>query len=108
MDNYDDSPFKVACRNHGREEATQAIENALNDCPDGEHPYDAAQALLSAAVDQSVDLDCVYFILRREPDVMSRLLSAKGAVLSRSNSDNGNDGGGAARRESECQRKSSK
>ena len=68
------TPFKVACENHGREETTKAIERALADCSNN-NPYDTADdALLLAAMDERIDLDGVYFILRREPDVLAKLL----------------------------------
>ena len=53
----------------------KGIESVLVDCPNG-NPYDTPQALLSAAVNGSIGLDCVYFLLRREPDVIAKLLSA--------------------------------
>jgi hypothetical protein len=41
-------------------------------------PVNVEEALLSTAIDENVHLDCVYFLLRllrREPDVLLKLLS---------------------------------
>ena len=35
-------------------------------------------AFLSAAIDEDVSLDCVYFLLRRDPDMLHKLLQAEG------------------------------
>lgn len=68
-----DTPFQLACEEHGIEEAMKVIESALADCsPD--KPYSTAHALVSATIDEKIDLDGVYFLLRREPDVLQTLL----------------------------------
>ena len=71
-----DTPFRVACLVHGREQVTKAVENVLIDCPGG-NPYDAIEALFVAATDERIHLDGVYFLLRREPDVLAKLLSVE-------------------------------
>ena len=72
------TPFKMACKQFGRDKVMKMIETTLIDCcPAGDNnAYDAPQALLSAAVDPIIHLDCVHFVLRREPDVLSKLLSS--------------------------------
>jgi len=75
-DSFDDTPYRCACEKHGQEVVSKAIESTLIDCAD--EPYDAAGALVLAAIDDNVDLDCVYYVLRREPDVLAKLLSASG------------------------------
>ena len=40
-------------------------------------PYNIADALITAAIDETIHLDCVYFLLRREPDILHKLLSSK-------------------------------
>ena len=48
-----------------------AIESVLNDPTVSTHPpYDAVQALLVAATSDYITLDGVFFILRREPDIL--------------------------------------
>jgi len=68
------TPFKMAWGMHGREEMLNEIEKALIDCSN--NPYDAADALTRAAINDNIDLDGIYFILRREPDALEKLLSA--------------------------------
>ena len=48
-----------------------AIESVLNDpTASTRPPYDAVQALLVAATSDYITLDGVFFILRREPDIL--------------------------------------
>ena len=63
-----DTPFQLACEEHGKEEVMEVIESALADCSD--NPCNIAHALISATVDEKIDLDGVYFLLRREPGVV--------------------------------------
>ena len=72
-DGGEDSPFTAVCKSHGREDAMAVIEDTLANCSAGEC-YDTEEALLSAAVDDNTTLDGVYFLLRREPDVLQKLL----------------------------------
>jgi hypothetical protein len=39
-------------------------------------PINTVEALVMSAIDETVRLDCVYFLLRREPDVLQKLLSS--------------------------------
>ena len=53
-----------------------AIDTALNDpilCR-RHPPYDTAQAIFEAASSNQISLDGVFFFLRREPDVLQKLL----------------------------------
>ncbi|OEU23302.1 hypothetical protein FRACYDRAFT_267497 [Fragilariopsis cylindrus CCMP1102] len=68
-------------------------------------PYNIVDALVTAAIDENIHLDCVYFLIRREPDVLQKLLSSKQTVVaattvkldssssSSSNSNNSNNSG---------------
>ena len=47
------------------------ISSSSDDTP----PLNIFEALLSAAIDENVHLDCLYFLLRREPDVIQKVLS---------------------------------
>ena len=52
-----------------------AIDKALNDPTFyRNHPYDTAQALIEAATSEQISLDGVFFFLRREPDVLQKLV----------------------------------
>ena len=87
------TPFQVACSNiaHGitsfqidnsnvgYEDTMKAIEDSLGNNTAG--PYNVVDALITAAIDEHVHLDCVYFLLRREPDVLVKLLSSSTASL---------------------------
>jgi len=65
------TPFQAVCRAFGQEYVSATIENTLSSV--SHLPYDAGQSLLSAAVDDRIHLDCVYFVLRREPDLIAKL-----------------------------------
>jgi hypothetical protein len=49
----------------------RVIEQTLNN---SDIPVNTADALITAATDETIDLDCVNFLLRREPDVLQKLL----------------------------------
>jgi hypothetical protein len=76
IDEDDETPFQYACKNYAREKAMKVIEDTLTYYHSGT-PLNIADALLSAAIDDGIHLDCVYFLLRREPDVLQKLISAK-------------------------------
>jgi hypothetical protein len=58
-------------------------------------------ALITAAIDKNIHLDCVYFLLRREPDILQKLLlsqQTEGVVtttvkLDPNNNNNNNNSG---------------
>ena len=66
-------PFERACMGLGYEQVMKVVEDTLIRYSDT--PINVADALLLAAVDENVHLDCVYFLLRRQPDVLVELLS---------------------------------
>jgi hypothetical protein len=81
----DRTPFELACANYalqyaskskGREEVMKVIESTLSDCSD--KPDNFVDAFLSAEIDEGVSLDCVYFLLRRDPDMLQKLLQVEG------------------------------
>jgi hypothetical protein len=72
----DDTPFQDFCNVHPREKVLKIIEDTLT-YYHSDTPLNIADTLLSAAIDDSIHLDCVYFLLRRQPDVLQKLLSAK-------------------------------
>ena len=51
----------------------KVVEDTLINSSDGN--FDTADALLSAATNELTSLDGVYFLLRRDPDVLQKLLS---------------------------------
>ena len=68
----DATPFMLACARHGRERVMEIIDIILVKRSD---KYNTAEALVLAVIDERIDLDCVYFLLRREPDMLQKLLS---------------------------------
>merc|ERR1711957_389279 len=88
------TPFNVACNIYGREEVMNVIEETLlnfqqrSDDDDDNNtsnnnnnsintgPYNVVDALITAAIDGNIHLDCSYFLLRREPDILEKLLSS--------------------------------
>ena len=38
-------------------------------------PYNITEALISAAVDETIHFDCVFFLLRRHPDILMQILN---------------------------------
>ncbi|OEU14512.1 hypothetical protein FRACYDRAFT_269597 [Fragilariopsis cylindrus CCMP1102] len=46
--------------------------------------YNIVDALVTAAIDEDIHLDCVYFLLRRHPDVLHKLLLSSTSSLSSS------------------------
>ncbi|OEU18284.1 hypothetical protein FRACYDRAFT_236560 [Fragilariopsis cylindrus CCMP1102] len=72
------TPFQYACKKFGYEQGIKVVEETLIRCyssSDNTPPLNIVEALLSAAIDKAVHLDCLYFLLRRQPDVIQKLLS---------------------------------
>ena len=73
------TPFQYACKKFGREEVTEAVEDTLIRCysssSDDTPPLHVVNALMTAAIDETIHLDCVYFLMRRKPDVLMEVLS---------------------------------
>ena len=69
-----DTPFQYACRRHGRDVVSEIIEEILTRYHSEGTPLHIEEALIVTAADENVHLDCSYFLLRREPDVLLRLL----------------------------------
>jgi hypothetical protein len=71
-----DTPFQLACKKFGREEVTNAIEDTITHYyySDDTPALDIFEALIAAAIDEDIHLDCVYFLMRRQPDVLLKVL----------------------------------
>ncbi|OEU12801.1 hypothetical protein FRACYDRAFT_244076 [Fragilariopsis cylindrus CCMP1102] len=76
----------------GCKKVMEVVEDTLARYSDT--PVNVPEALLSAAIDENVHLDCVYFLLRREPDsllkLLPRLLQSSSSSVSASGSPNDN------------------
>ena len=51
------------------------IRSSSSSSSDNSPQLNVAEAILTAAVDKDIHLDCVYFLFRRHPDVLVKLLS---------------------------------
>ena len=74
---YDNTPFQFACIKFGDEKVMEVVEDTLAHwyaSSDNTPPLDIEEALLSAAINENIHLDCVYFLLRRQPDMLQKLL----------------------------------
>ena len=74
------TPFQMACEKSGHEQVMKVIEDTLVRYSDT--PINISEALVMAAIDEDIHLDCVYFLLRREPDVLVELLSPSSLSIS--------------------------
>jgi hypothetical protein len=88
-DSDNDTPFQDACKDYGHEQVMMIISDTLNN--PGTVPLNSADAILSAAIDGSIHLDCVYLLVRREPDILQKLLSQSLAVVTSAGSNNSNN-----------------
>jgi len=87
------TPFQTACRKHGRTKVMEVVEEILTRYHSEGTPLHIIEALVVAATDEHIHLDCSYFLLRREPDVLVRLLQSG---LYNSNDNTINAGGGGS------------
>jgi hypothetical protein len=69
------TPFQRACRKYGYNEVMKIVDDFL-----AVYSVDATinitEALVMAATDKNIHLDCVYFLLRREPSILQKLVSS--------------------------------
>jgi hypothetical protein len=90
--NIGKTPFQMACKKWGQDEVMKTVKNTLIKCRShNTGPYNVADAILTAAIDENVHLDCVYFLLRREPDVLMKLLSFSSSASLTASGSNGNN-----------------
>jgi hypothetical protein len=66
------TPFESACINHGINEVLKVVEDTLILYASSENSQqlNIAEALIMAATDEHIDLDAVYFFIRRQPDIL--------------------------------------
>ena len=80
--------FQRACKQFGHEQVMTGIEDTLTRYSDST-PLNVVEALITAAIDEDIHLDCVYYLIRREPNVLQKLLSPTVAVVAFDNNDDG-------------------
>ena len=116
IDNEGDTPYQLACTKFGRDEVMQVVEETFlqlqqqqqqqqqqcvsddddddgNDNTNSVGPYNIIDAFITAAMDEQIHFDCVYFLLRSQPDLLKRLLL--GSMTNSDNVANGTGGGGS-------------
>jgi hypothetical protein len=92
-----DTPFKIACEKYGHDQVMEVVEDTLirysTSLDNHASQLNIVEALMMAAIDENVHLDCVYFLIRREPDILVKLLSNPSplAITAVSNRNNNND-----------------
>jgi hypothetical protein len=89
------TPFQAACDIHGRDKVMRVIEEILilySSSSDNSTPLNVVDALITAAIDEDIHLDCVYFLLRRQPDVLIKLLSGSSSSCPTSASASASEG----------------
>jgi hypothetical protein len=64
--------FQLACNRFGYDKVMKIVEGTLIRYSDT--PINITEALIMASIDENIHLDCVYFLLRREPDILHKLL----------------------------------
>lgn len=89
--NLNKTSFQRACERFGYELVMKIVGDTLTRYSDTT-PINVEEALLSAAIDKTIHLDSVYFLLRRQPDVLVKLLSSHSSsmvsVVTSTNNDN--------------------
>ena len=76
-----ETPIQIAFRKTKlRDEVMTVIEDTLTSyssfSDNNDTSINTVEALVMAAIDENIHLDCVYFLLRRQPDVLVELLSS--------------------------------
>jgi len=73
--NCGETPFQNACghRNKRRQEVMETVENIVSRYSKTT-PVNTEHALILAATDNTIHLDCVFFLLKRQPDVLLSFL----------------------------------
>jgi hypothetical protein len=101
-----DTPFQYACDEFGHEQVMKVVEDALtirstsssSPSDNTPPPLNIVEALIMASIERSmyeqqINLDCVYFLLRRQPDVLQKLLlsTPPAAIAAAGLNNNNND-----------------
>ena len=64
------TPFGSACQNFERQNVIQVVEDVLAQYS-GTTPINTVEAVVLAATDPIIHLDCLYFLIQRQPDILS-------------------------------------
>merc|ERR1712238_310700 len=87
------TPFQRACHSFGREKVMEVVNDILARYHSSGLQLNIIEALMMAAIDDDIHLDCVLFLMQREPGVIVKLLS-KSINNNNNNNDIGESGDG--------------
>ena len=65
------TPFQTACLIFGKEEVMRVIEETIAQQYPHRIPLKIMDAVIAAAINSRIHLDCVYFLLRRHPEMIT-------------------------------------
>ncbi|MGK3749528.1 MAG: hypothetical protein ACI8RD_001823 [Bacillariaceae sp.] len=90
------TPFQYACERLGCEKVMKIIEDTIfryssSSSSDDTPSLNIVEALMTAAIDKDIHLDCVYFLLRRQPDILQKLLSSNSKKRNRKDTNSNDD-----------------
>ena len=94
--NNEQTPFQQAVVHFGCEPVMKVVEDTLTRYAADGTPLHVADALITAAIDGNIHLDCVFTLLRRNPAVLLELLSVRpnNIDVGEDNDDDNDNGGG--------------
>merc|ERR1711971_894691 len=81
-----ETPIQDSCKKFERNDVIDVVEETLARYSTAT-PINSKDALLLAAIDERIHLDGVYFVWRRQPDVLTRMLPPR---LANNNNNNNN------------------
>merc|ERR1712183_102674 len=73
-DSRRETPLQVACNKFKQNYVMDVVEETLVRYYSPTTPINSMDALMLAAIDEHIHLDGVYFVLRGQPDVLTRML----------------------------------
>ena len=88
-DYRDETPIQNSCKKFERNGVIDVVEETLARYSTAT-PINSTDALLLAAIDERIHLDVVYFVLRRQLDVLTRMLPPRLANNNNNNNNNSN------------------
>ena len=84
---HGNTPFQRACEKHNRTKVMKALEDKLARYA-STTPLNVADALIVSARDDNIHQDCVYFLMRRYPDLVVNSLHNTSNIIIDSSSNN--------------------
>jgi hypothetical protein len=66
----DRTPFQMACKIYGKEVVMQIVDDVVTTAITNSSSSTFMETLITAAIDETIHLDCIFFLLRKEPSVL--------------------------------------